>query len=105
VDAQLPPAVARHLEAAGHAADHVVDVGLEAAPDRVIWDYAIAQGAILLTKDEDFAAMRAIREQGPTVIWIRIGNTTRPTLLNALAGAWPAILEALEKGEHVIEVT
>ena len=40
VDAQLPPALARRLEALGHAAEHVADLGLTSAPDNEIRDYA-----------------------------------------------------------------
>jgi len=46
-----------------------------------------------------------IAEQGPTILWIRIGNTTTPYLLDALARAWPLVLDALERGEPIIEVT
>jgi hypothetical protein len=49
--------------------------------------------------------MRAIQEEGPTILWIRIGNTTRPTLLEAWTAAWPHIFEALKRGEPIIEVT
>ncbi len=41
VDAQLPQALARSLTAEGHDAEHVADVGLSAAQDKVIWDYAL----------------------------------------------------------------
>ena len=34
VDAQLPPALARRLEAWGHVAEHVVDLGMADAPDQ-----------------------------------------------------------------------
>jgi predicted nuclease of predicted toxin-antitoxin system len=105
VDAQLPPALARHFRDLGHEADHVIDLGLAGARDQEVWNFALARSAIIVTKDEDFIAMRAIRERGPTVIWIRIGNTTTPVLLDALSVAWPAIEEALESGEGVIELT
>ena len=105
VDAQLPPALARHLQLLGHEAEHVIDLGLERASDRDIWEVAAAQSAIIVTKDEDFPAMRAIQEEGPTILLIRIGNTTRPTLLEAWTAAWPHIFEALKRGEPIIEVT
>ena len=55
VDAQLPPALARSLTAKGHAAEHVGDIGLQASSDAAIWDYALREGAAIVTKDEDFA--------------------------------------------------
>jgi predicted nuclease of predicted toxin-antitoxin system len=105
VDAQLPPALARHLQLLGHEAEHVIDLGLERASDRDIWEVAAAQSAIIVTKDEDFGAMRAIQQEGPAILWIRTGNTTTPTLLETLMAAWPLIFEALERGEPIIEVT
>ena len=104
VDAQLPPALARYLGALGHEADHVIDLGLEGARDQQIWDFATENSAIIMTKDGDFAAMRAVRDDGPSVIWVRIGNTTTPSLFAALVRAWPTVVAALEAGEGVIEI-
>ena len=55
VDAQLPPALARRLETLGHTAEHVADRGMAAASDNTIHDYAASVGAVIVTKDEDFA--------------------------------------------------
>ena len=74
VDAQLPPALARRLEEWGHVAEHVVDVGMTAAPDHRIREYAAAVGACIVTKDEDFAVWRLLHH-GPAVVWLRVGNT------------------------------
>ena len=45
VDAQLPPALARRLEALGHTAEHVADRGMAAASDNAIRDYAASVGS------------------------------------------------------------
>jgi predicted nuclease of predicted toxin-antitoxin system len=58
VDAQLPPALATWLTDQGHAAVHAYELGLGRASDRVIWDRAIALGAVIVTTDEDFEAYR-----------------------------------------------
>jgi predicted nuclease of predicted toxin-antitoxin system len=105
VDAQLPPALARHLIEIGHLATHVAELGLERATDSQIRRHAVAHSAIIITKDEDFVVQRAFESAGPTIIWIRIGNTTKRELLTRVARAWPAIFAALERGETVIEVT
>ena len=105
IDAQLPPALARHLATLGHEAEHVGDAGLLAASDERIWDHAVASGAVLVTKDEDFVTKRALnKHSGPAVIWVRIGNTTRQALIARLAAALPAIIEALERGETVLQI-
>lgn len=59
VDAQLPPALARWLSGQGHEAHHVEDVGLRDADDGPIWAHALSVGAVILTKDEDFAERAA----------------------------------------------
>ena len=106
VDAQLPPALARHLTAIGHEAEHVGDVGLLTASDERIWDYAAAAGAVLVSKDEDFVTMRALSGHGgPAVIWVRIGNTTRRALIERFEAAFAAIAEALKRGETVIQIS
>ena len=105
VDAQLPPALARHLTALGHLAEHVGDADLLAAADRRIWAYAAANGAVLITKDEDFVTMRALSKHGgPAIVWVRIGNTTRHGLITRFDAAFPAVVEALQRGESVVQV-
>ena len=105
VDAQLPPALARRLAALGHEVEHVGDVGLLTASDERIWDYAAAAGAVLVTKDEDFVTMRALSKHGgPAVIWVRMGNTTKQALIARFDAAFVAIIEALKRGETVIQI-
>ena len=103
VDAQLPPALARRLEALGHTAEHVADRGMAAASDKAIRAYAATVGAAIVTKDEDFAIRRVLTE-GPAVVWLRLGNTRRVVLLTHVEAALPAIVGALERGEALIEV-
>jgi predicted nuclease of predicted toxin-antitoxin system len=73
---KIHPALARRIESLGHNAEHVADRKLEQAPDQEIRDYAAKNGAVIITKDEDFAVHRILHE-GPAVVWVRIGNTRR----------------------------
>ena len=68
VDAQLPPALARWLVAAGHETEHVSDCGLSAASESAIWRLADQIGAIIVTKDEDFARLSIGVGTGPQVV-------------------------------------
>ncbi len=104
IDAQLPPALADWLNDAGHAAEHVLDVGLAGADDQEIWLDAVAKDAVLITKDEDFLAVRARSPGGPAVIWLRIGNATNRRLLTWFAVRFPSILASVEAGDGIIEV-
>jgi predicted nuclease of predicted toxin-antitoxin system len=103
VDAQLPPTLARILAAAGHDAEHVIDVGLRDADDASIWNYALEQHAVLLTKDEDFSA-RSLRSEGPIVVWLRIGNASSRALSDWFTPLLPEILKSIGQGERLIEV-
>jgi predicted nuclease of predicted toxin-antitoxin system len=103
VDAQLPPALAAALRDAGCDAVHVCDLGLLTATDRQIWDEAMSRSAVLVTKDRDFSLLRAARMKGPAILWIRVGNTDNRTLVAQVLRALPAIIDAAERGEPVIE--
>jgi predicted nuclease of predicted toxin-antitoxin system len=104
VDAQLPVALARWLATDGHQAEHVADLGLAGATDKAIWDFALSNGAVILSKDEDFAQRKALAEHAPRVVWIRLPNTRKRELLDWFSRALPKVLEALERGETLIEV-
>jgi predicted nuclease of predicted toxin-antitoxin system len=104
IDAQLPPALARWLAAKGHEAEHVADCGLSAAADPAIWDYAARVGAVVVTKDEDFAQRKVLQRDGPKVVWIRLSNTRRRDLLVWFETVLPRALEALERGEALVEI-
>lgn len=104
VDAQLPPALAHLIRSRGFEAQHVADVGLVAASDLAIWDYALRHAAVVITKDEDFPRRRATSAVGPTVDWLRLPNARRRALLNWFDSILPAVAAAVERGETVIEV-
>lgn len=105
VDAQLPPALARWLYAQGYPADHVVDLGMEGSPDRVIWEWASKEDVVIVTKDEDFAIWRiASSARTPSVLWLRMGNTRRSELLERMEVLLPQVLAGLERGEGLIEI-
>lgn len=105
VDAQLPPALARWLAQQGHEATHVSDIDMAAASDRSIWQKAEEMDAVIVTKDEDFVSLASVQSSGPAVVWLRIGNTTRHTLLSHLAPVFPSIERTLYAGDRVVEVT
>ena len=44
--------------------------------DAVIWEYAKANGFVVVTLDKDFASLAAWRGSPPKVIWLRCGNYT-----------------------------
>lgn len=104
IDAQLPPALARLLAAEGHHAEHAFDIGPRDATDQQLWDYAEANGAVIVTKDEDFSALVAKTSTGPAVVWVRVGNVGRQALLDWFRPQIPRIVEMIGGEESLIEL-
>jgi predicted nuclease of predicted toxin-antitoxin system len=101
VDAQLPPALATWLVKAGHEAVALREIGLRDAPDQEICSFALAKGYIIVTKDEDYAALARTRP-GLRILWVRIGNVVNRVLLAAFAAKWTEIVGYLESGNPVV---
>jgi len=101
IDAQLPPALCRWLEARGHNAVHVMDALSVSAADAVIADHCEANALILITKDEDFLTLRL--PDRFNLLWLRCGNATNRALSAWLEARWPTIEQMLDGGEKVVE--
>jgi predicted nuclease of predicted toxin-antitoxin system len=102
VDAQLPPGLARWIVTQGHEAEHVGDIGLLAAGDQEIAAYAEADGAVLVSKDEDFLTIRL--PDRFAFVWLRCGNCTNRVLLGWVEARWEQLIALLEQGERIVEM-
>ena len=58
IDANLPRSIVALITELGHEAEFARDIGLAAAPDSEIAARAVQTGAVLLTRDLDFADIR-----------------------------------------------
>jgi predicted nuclease of predicted toxin-antitoxin system len=54
--------------------NHVRILGLSEVGDRVLWDFAKANGFTIVSQDVDFAELAALLRSPPKVIWLRGGN-------------------------------
>lgn len=104
VDAQLPPALARKIAGMGYAAEHLLDVGLLESSDSQIWDYALANDTVILTKDEDFAIRASVSKASPSIVWVRIGNCPNARLLAWFEKEMPSVIAALDAGSCLVEI-
>ena len=104
VDAQVPPVMARWLQAEGHEAQHVEELGLRNSEDEEIWRHATRAGAAILTKDEDFPERAKSSLEAPVEVWLRIGNATNPSLRVWFEARLPGIVQMAVEGSRVIEV-
>ena len=103
VDTQLPQALAGWLREHGHEAEHVLKIGLAQGKDMPIWRHAQEHGAVIMTKDEDFAEWVLRGRPGPAVVWLRIGNCSNRALRVWLDPMLPAIVRQLEQSDRLIE--
>lgn len=78
---------------AGHEAQTVRDVGLREADDGVIWKHALAVGAAIVTKDEDFPQRAQQSENSPIIIWLCVGNASHRALEQWFLPQLPQIIE------------
>jgi predicted nuclease of predicted toxin-antitoxin system len=102
VDAQLPPGICIGLKARDHEGFHVFDLGMSGASDFELVDWAIANDAIIMSKDEDFLTLRL--PDRFAFIWVRVGNTTTRQLSSWLDARWNRVEELLNAGERLIEL-
>ena len=104
IDAQLPPGLAKWLIGQTHSALHVSDLMMADAPDTTIWDHALNENLVIVTKDEDFLQRHLRTVGGPIVIWLRIGNSTNRELIRWLEPRLPSVVQLLNEGSRLIEV-
>jgi len=104
VDAQLPPALGQWLRDAGYDAQAVRAVGLREAEDGVIWQHAKVHGLVIVTKDEDFALRVHSSESGPSVLWLRVGNTSNAALQRWFEPQVPQVIALFEQGYRLVEI-
>ena len=49
-------------------------LGLDQADDSALWQFAKANGFVIVTQDSDFADLAALYGPPPKIIWLRCGN-------------------------------
>jgi predicted nuclease of predicted toxin-antitoxin system len=105
VDAMLSPALARKIRDAfpDVEAFSAQRLGHLDAKDPDLFAKAREAEAVFLTKDEDFA-LEARRNGQPTVIWVRVGNTSTTALWPVLQRELPGAMAAIARGEPLVEI-
>ena len=81
LDQGLPRDTAEQLRTASIECRHVGEIGMPAASDTEILDYAAANGCIVATLDADFHTMLVVSGMsGPSVIRIRLEGLKGPAI-------------------------
>jgi predicted nuclease of predicted toxin-antitoxin system len=79
---------------------HVDLIGLDVpAEDIDIWNYALDNGYIIITKDNDFVDLLELNGFPPKVVLLKTGNNSSKALMELLENVKPMI-EDLEKNDY-----
>ena len=70
------------------------------AKDTKIWQYAKDNGYTVITRDNDFNELIAIKGFPPKIIWLRTGNCSRKYTADLLIRSKQAIMELLDSAEY-----
>ena len=90
-DENLSPRLASRLADLFPASTHVREVGLQAANDPAVWDYARLNGFLIVSKDADMHDLSLHFGNPPKVIWLRLGNCSTAQAENLLRREFEAI--------------
>jgi len=73
-------------------------------PKNLFGNYAKINGAIIITKDEDFPNRALMETAAPRIVWLRIGNCSRRALPGWFEPMLPDIESRIESGDTLIEI-
>ena len=104
VDENLPDVLCRWLQERGHDVVHVRDWLRAGVPDTRIWDHALADCRMIVTKDHDFRERRS-NEEGPHIVFLHVGNCSNADLLSDMEQGWTAAELALRAEEPIAYIS
>ena len=84
---------------------HVDLIGLDVpAEDKDIWDYALNNGYIIITKDTDFADLMEIKGFPPKIVLLKTGNNNSQALVELLIKIKTMIKDLEENNYGLLEI-
>ncbi|RZT05916.1 Predicted nuclease, contains PIN domain, potential toxin-antitoxin system component [Duganella sp. CF402] len=104
IDNQLPGALARFLQQKGLDSLHVSDIGLEAATDEIIWQYARLNDLIIVSKDSDFIHRAHLGSLKPQILWVRCGNCSKNHLFKKFGDNISKLAASISSGAVITEL-
>jgi predicted nuclease of predicted toxin-antitoxin system len=106
-DQNISPRIVNHLSSVFPEAKQVRHLGLDDAPDALIFEFAKNNNFAIVTFDADFVDLNIVRGIPPKIIWIRTGNlTTRSVaeLLNRNIELIKQFLESDQPEHQILEI-
>ena len=96
----MPPTLARWIASKGHDADHVAQILTPSEPDPDIVAYAVANGAVIVTKDSDFLTLAP----PPPLLLVTAGNIPNRALTALFEARFAAVADLLAGGQSIVEI-
>ena len=84
LDQNLSRRLVPRIETVYPGSTHVAEVGLDAASDRAIWEWAGQRDFVVVSKDSDFRQLAFLHGPPPKVVWLRVGNAATGTIEHLL---------------------
>lgn len=100
IDGNLSDKLVSRLKADFPGTTHVKQVGLAESPDADLWELAEQDDYVILTQDDDFVEMSALRGTPPKVVHLAMGNRTTKEWLTIIKGN-RAIIELFQRDAEV----
>jgi predicted nuclease of predicted toxin-antitoxin system len=83
----------------------VVLLGLQAATDAEIWEFAKVQGYVIVSRDADFLDLSLLKGAPPKLIRLRTPNLSRAATLNMLLSNQQLVEQVLiDEGNDFVEI-
>ncbi|MDQ3135393.1 MAG: DUF5615 family PIN-like protein [Acidobacteriota bacterium] len=90
-DENLSPKLVRRLADLFPDSIHVRDVGLKAADDPLVWEYAKDGDLMIVSKDSDMHQRSFVFGYPPKVVWVRLGNCSTSDVESLLRRNFAAV--------------
>lgn len=99
LDENLSRRIVPALQSIFPESTQVTLLGLERANDQEIWQHAKQNDYVIVTKDEDFFALQAVRGFPPKIIRLAFGNCSNDKVIAVLLTKASTIITALQDSE------
>jgi predicted nuclease of predicted toxin-antitoxin system len=84
--------------------EHVKALALTNTDDGVIWEYAKANGFVIVSKDSDFHQRSLLYGHPPKFVYLRIGNSPTTQIVQILRDNFDTIIQFGDSEEESILV-
>ncbi|PJZ66757.1 hypothetical protein EHQ27_04305 [Leptospira wolffii] len=84
IDQNISWSIVEELSSTFPGSVHVRSVNLHTASDEAVWNFALENDFVILSKDSDFHQRSFLFGFPPKVIWLKLGNCTTNQIVSTL---------------------